>query len=135
MANATSVTILQDGPKNTRVLFQGVLDTSDLGSTTVVDPALLSDLGPFTGMKAGALRIDKVDYDVEDLLEVRLFWDATTPVRISGLTGRGTIDNDRFKDWNNTKASGWTGKITATTQGWVASAVLSFSITLTLTKQ
>ena len=135
MANSITTTVLQDGPKNTRVRFEGVLDTSDFTSMTVVDPAVLTDLGPFAGVKAKALRIDKIDYDIEDTLSINLFWDATTPVRITEFTGRGTIDNTKYNDWNNPQAAGWTGKITATSQGWAASGILSFSLTLTLVKQ
>lgn len=145
MANSTSLQTLSDGQRNVVIKFEGVLDTSDLGSTVVIDPALLADIDG-NGTKATRLRIDKITYNIEDLLTVNLFWDATTPVRIEELAGRG---KQEFKDIGGIKNSagtyassgvftgnaGFTGKITATTQGWSASAVLSFSVIIHCVKQ
>ena len=63
MANSTSIQILNDGPRNVVVKLDGLLDTSDLTSTTVVDPALLSDMN-INGVKASKLRINKIVYDL-----------------------------------------------------------------------
>lgn len=145
MANSTSIQILEDGPRNVVVKFEGVLDTSDLASTTVLDPALLSALGA-NGEKATRLAIHKITYNVEDTLAVYLYWDATTPVRIEALAGRGKMDHRRFGGLKNsagtwgtdgsfTPNAGFTGKITATTQGWAASAILSFSVVIECVKQ
>lgn len=133
MANSVTTQLLVDGPRNVVVKFEGILDTSDLGSTTVVDPAVLSDIIP--GTKASKLRIDKVTYNIEDTLAVNLFWDATSPVRIEALEGRGKMDHHRFAGLQNNAGSGITGKITATTQGWSSSAILSFSLVIELVKQ
>lgn len=135
MANSTSIQLLQDGPRNVVVKFEGVLDTSDLASTTVVDPALLSQLDYWQNRNAAKLAIVKITYNIEDLLSVNLFWDATTPVRIEELTGRGKMDFRHGQYLQNNAGAGITGKITATTQGWVASAVLSFSIIVEMVKQ
>jgi len=133
MANSTSIKILQDGARNCVVKFEGILDTSDLGSTVVLDPALLSEMTNF-GQKATKLRINKIQFSIEDTLSVNLFWDATTPIRIEELVGRGMFDHCKFGGLSPTAeeyaSAGWTGKITATTQGWAASAVLAFSIIL-----
>jgi hypothetical protein len=133
MSNSTSIKILQDGPRNVTVKFEGVLDTSDLTSTVILDPATLSDMTDF-GQKATKLRINKIQYSIEDTLSVNLFWDATAPIRIEELTGRGKLEHFKFGGLSplpsESGSAGWTGKITATTQGWAASAVLSFSIIL-----
>jgi hypothetical protein len=133
MSNSTSIKILQDGPRNVTVKFEGVLDTSDLASTVLLDPATLSDMTDF-GQKATKLRINRIQYSIEDTLSVNLFWDATTPIRIEELTGRGRLEHFKFGGLSplpsESTSPGWTGKITATTQGWAASAVLSFSIIL-----
>ena len=133
MANTTSIQILNDGPRNVVVKFDGLLDTSELGTTTIVDPALLSDMN-INGVKASKLRINKIVYDVEDGLDLELFWDAATPVRIWNLVGRGKVDMHRIGGINN-NATSPTGKITASTQGWSAGTILSFSIVLELVKQ
>ena len=46
MANSTSIQILEDGAARTVVKFEGVLDTSDLSSTVVVDPAAQASVDP-----------------------------------------------------------------------------------------
>ena len=145
MANSTSLQTLVDGPRNVVVKFEGVLDTSDLSSTVVLDPASLSDMN-INGQKATRLAITKITFNVEDTLSVNLFWDATTPVRIEELVGRGKMEHFKFggiknsagtwgTDGSFTPNAGFTGKITATTQGWAASAVLSFSVVIECVKQ
>lgn len=134
MANSTTIQILEDGARNVVVKFEGVLDTSDLASTTVVDPALLSQIDSF-GNPPSQLRIDCVQYTVEDGLSVNLFWDATSPVRIEEFAGRGVQKNYMFGGLTNNSGAGKTGKITATTQGWSAGTILSFSLILKMVKQ
>jgi hypothetical protein len=147
MANSTSIQILSDGPARTVIKFEGVLDTSDLSSTTVADPATLQSVEPMGSntLLANRFRVDKIIHNIEDGLSVNFFWDASTPVRIEELTGRGKAEYRDFGGLKSaagtyssqgifTPAAGHTGKITATTQGWAASAVLSFSVILYLTK-
>ena len=137
MANSTTVQILEDGAARTVVKFEGVLDSSDLSSMTVVDPAVQSSVDP-TGsnyLKASKYRIDKIIHNIEDGISVNFFWDATTPVRIEELTGRGKGDYRDFGGLQNNAGAGVTGKITATTQGWATGNILSFSVILYLTKQ
>lgn len=135
MANNVSVQILVDGRENTVVKMQGVLDSSDVVSTVLVDPALLSDLGPFAGLKASNLRIKRIQYSIEDSLSVNLQWDATTPLMIEELVGRGQMDYGKFGGLQNNAGTGKTGKITFSTQGWATGSVLSFSLILELGKQ
>ena len=136
MANSTTVQILEDGAARTVVKFEGVLDTSDVSSMTVVDPSVQASVDP-TGsnyLKATKYRIDKIIHNIEDGLSVNLFWDAATPVRVEELTGRGKGDYRDFGGLQN-NATSPSGKITATTQGWSTGAILSFSVILYLTKQ
>jgi hypothetical protein len=134
MANTTSVQILVDGPRNVVVKFEGVLDTSDLASTVVVDPATLSQIDAAYNKSASRLTIRKITYNIEDSLSINLFWDATTPVRIEELVGRGKMDHRNFGGLVNNAGTGVTGKITATTQGWAGAAILSFTIVIEMVK-
>ena len=134
MANSTTTQILLDGPRNVVVKFEGVLDTSDLASTVVLDPATLQGIDFSGKVKAKDLQIMEVQFVVEDLLSVNLFWDATTPVRIEEFVGRGRSKYRDFGGLINNAGAGVTGKITATTQGWTAGAVLSFSLVITCIK-
>lgn len=132
MANSTSIQVILDGPRNCIVKFEGVLDTSDLASMVVVDPAVLLGMDNTGLLKAAKFRILKIFHNIEDGMSVNLFWDATTPVRVEELTGRGNPDYSRFGGLIQNSGAGSTGKITATTEGWLG--IKSFSLILELVK-
>lgn len=132
MANVTSIQTLVDGPRNVVIKYDGILDTSDVSLTTLLDPALLSAMDA-NGTLATKLRIDKIFFDVEDGLAVYLYWDATTDVRIVELAGRGRMDATKYGGLTNNAGAGNTGKILVATQGW--SGTLSFTLILECVKQ
>lgn len=138
MANSTTTQILLDGPRNVVVKFEGVLDTSDLSSTVVLDPSVLATIN-INSQLPTKLNIRKLTFFVEDTLDVRLFWDATTPVRIETLVGRGKVDYRQFGGLYPSAAtvnsSGFTGKITAITQGWATGATLEFTVIMECIKE
>jgi hypothetical protein len=127
MSNAVTTQILVDGPRNMVVKVTGILDTSDLSSTAVVDPTT----GDFPCSK---LSIEKITYAIEDALAVNIYWDATTPVLIETLTGRSKTGGWHFGGLVNNGGSGRTGKINISTQGWASGDVLSFSLIFECTK-
>lgn len=102
------------------------------GNIVLVDPAKLSAL--WESQSCTRVQIAKIIHNIEDLLSVNLFWDATTPVRIEELVGRGKGDYHRFGGLVNNAGTGVTGRILVATQGWSASATLSFSLILELKK-
>lgn len=132
MANSVTTQIIIDGSRNCTVKFEGVLDTSDVASMTVVDPALLAGIDQSGTLKATSLRVNKIWHNVEDGLSVNLFWDATTPQRIEELTGRSNPCYEVFGGLVSNAGAGKTGKITATTEGWTG--IKSFSVILDLIK-
>ena len=137
MANVTSIQTLIDSERNVVVKLDGYLDTSDVSTTTLLDPATLVSVNA-TGLnpqKAATLAISKVIFDVEDALAVDLYWDATSPVPIWHFVGRGKIDARHFGNIQNTKAAGYTGKILYDTQGWSTGAKLSFTLIVECIKQ
>jgi len=133
MANSPTVQTLVDGPRNVVLKLDGLLDTSDLAYTVIVDPATLSDYN-INGVKATLLRINKINFDVEDGLDVEMWWDAGTPVRFADFVGRGKVDAWRYGGIVN-NATNPTGKIAISTQGWTSGAILSYTIVLELVKQ
>ena len=133
MANSTSVQTLVDGPRNVVIKIDGVLDTSNLAYTVIVNPATLSDYN-INGVKATQLRINKVNFDVEDLLDVELFWDAPTPVRVWDFIGRGKVEARHYGGISN-NATNPTGSIAIQTNGWTSGSVLSYTLVLELVKQ
>jgi hypothetical protein len=145
MANQVTTQILIDNERNVVLKLDGYLDTSDVSSTTLLDPATLASVNAssLNPQKASTLAISKVIFDVEDLLAVDLYWDATSPVPIWHFTGRGKIDARHFGNLQlkgaggtaNTVPAGATGKILYDTQGWSAGAKLSFTLIVECIKQ
>lgn len=139
MANAVTVQTIVDGPRNSVIKVVGVLDTSDVAYAAIIDPATLVGIDNTGALKAATFRVKGLTYSVQDLLEVRLWWDATTPILMEALAGRGTMPNAIAEygglvnnALNPTPQPGVTGKIGLSTQGWVG--VLSFTLILELVK-
>ncbi len=133
MANVTAVQILEDGSRNTIAKVDMTLDTSDLANTVVIDPAVQYQDKLW---KATKYRIDRIDFVVEDGLAVDLLWDATTPVSIVRLIGRGKYPvGEMYGGLQNNAGAGVTGKILMATQGWTTGAILHGSFILQGVKQ
>lgn len=131
MANAVTTTILQDGDSHVKLRVEGILDTSDLVQTVIAYP---DTLGATSYGKFG-VRLDRVEFSIENSLNVNLFWDATTPVRILQLTGDGDMDFTKFGGITNPADKTTSSRaISLTTQGWSATAILSFTMVLHLVK-
>ena len=135
MANSVNTQVVLDGPRNCVVKVEGILDTSDLASQVIIDPATLLGTDNTGGLKALGLRIERITFSVEDFLECRLAWDATTPTRIEELAGRGVAKFERFGGLTNNSGAGRTGKILLSTEGWTTGKTLSFSLILEMVKQ
>lgn len=134
MANVISNQVLLDGPRNVVIKQTGILDTADVANSVLIDPAALMPIDVANGVKAATFNVMNVRFSIEDGLEVRLFWDATTPDLIEVLTGRGKLDFKSFGGARNPMSAGVTGKILYATQGWSVGAVLSFTFEIELMK-
>lgn len=154
MANATTVQVLQDGPRNTVAKFTGLLDTPTGNLYEVynikLNPATYRStysLGPY-GTPA-TWRIDFIEFSISDGIVVNLFWDATINQLIVPLAGRG---NKHFKNFGGisgytaSTAGGWTGSIglnaemlpygqAAGSAGTPANSQFSYMIVLDLVQQ
>ena len=131
MANSVGIQTTVDGPRNVIVKCTIYADTSDVSSTTLLDPATLSATTP----PSNQLRIDEVQYSVQDGWYVNLFWDASSPVHITDLAGRGTfLIGTPFGGWQNNAGAGKNGKILVSTSGY-ASGTMVASFTLHAVKQ
>ncbi len=125
MANVTNVQILEDGDRNVVVLVVGVLDTSNLAATTVLDPALLAARIP----PAVALAIERAEFAVAPQIAVQVLFDATADVPALALVGTGEIKPYRTGGIPNNAGAGVTGKIQVATTGW-ASGTQVFTLLL-----
>ncbi len=130
MANVTSIQVLENGGRNYVVKVTGILDTSDVAITDLIDTTAASFKPSNLGVEAvpTTVAIKKIEYDIEDSLAVNLYWDATADQLMTSLVGRGKLKFD--PPMNNNAGAGKTGKLQYSTTGWVASAVLSFTVTL-----
>lgn len=136
MANSVTFQTLVDGDRNVVIKVDGYLDTSDLAATTFADPATLSSIAGLTNGKATALRIDRILWAVDEGLDVRLQWDATSPVNILDLVKAGHWDAPvKFGGFTNNAGAGKTGKILVSTEGWSVGKIYEFTVTLWMVKQ
>lgn len=102
--------------------------TGVAGGMVIADPAELWGID-FSGLvKASKLALLKVVFTVEDGLEVRLAWDATTAEVFDILTGRTKVDYHDIAGLPNDAGTGVNGRVLLSTQGWASSAVLSFTV-------
>lgn len=114
----TAATQLEiDGPRNTVSKTTGDLLGSDFPQTfTVITASSLTSMNPgMSGTFAPSLlRINCIQYSLSDDLILQLKWDATVPVLITELYGRGKIEAKQFGGLQNNAGAGVTGNITAT---------------------
>ncbi len=117
MANTFDLQILNDGPTNAIVRLTGFLDSGDASFNPAIslDSFINQDpSGTFYG-----LRLDKVDNQIGDGLQVIVEWAATSPLLMIALSGRHTTC---FKKSSgivpNKQAVGYTGNINIRTLGY-----------------
>ena len=134
MANAVTIQTVLDGPRNTVLKVVGVLDTSDLAQSVLVNPQNLVGVDNTGSLKAATFRVKSVRYSIQDGIAVNMLWDATTPVLIDSFVGRGMFDNHRFGGVPNNAGAGITGNILISTRGWAAGNVYSFNLEIELVK-
>ncbi len=114
---AIATQIIIDGPRNTVSKTTGDFVMNALpGSTTILDPATLTSMEPAQpgAFLATLLDIRHIDYSISDGITLQLFWDATTPIAICELYGRGKLDMYKYGGWHNNAGAGVNGKITMT---------------------
>ena len=129
MANVTSILVLENGHRNYTVKVTGILDTSDVAITDLVDTTAAGfQTGNRPEGNPTGLQITEVEYDIEDSLAVNLYWDATADQLALSLVGRGELEFNPAMQ--NNAGAGKTGKLQYSTTGWAASAVLSFNVVL-----
>jgi len=107
--------------------------TGTAGAIVVVDPSQMQQISAVS--VPTKCKINRLVFTVEPLLELRLWWEATAPVYITDLTGAAHQEFESIGGLTNNAGSGITGHITMTSQGWSASAVLSFNVVIECVKQ
>jgi len=109
---AIAVQTLIDGPRNSVFKVTGDL-TAAYPITDIIVASSLSSTHP--GMSGSfpptLLRIDKIEYSITDGVICLLSWDATTPVAITELYGRGKVEAWRYGGLQNNAGAGVTGSV------------------------
>jgi hypothetical protein len=133
MATELKVQTLNDGFKNTTIKIDGFVNAADLTNQTVLDLATLGQVDGF-GNKASTMRVTRINFDIEDTLQVNLDFDGATPNNLWRCTGRGEIKGKPFGGFPD-NATTPNGKITLTTEGGAAASTnLAFTIVLEVVK-
>lgn len=128
MANSVITTILRDGQRNVVLDTTGVLDTSNYAQTDITNIGILNPV-------PNALRIDHIQYSIQDGLSLQLWWEDTSLTSlILPLAGRGKLDGNWFGGYSNPKRAGYTGNIMLSTNGWTAGTYY-FNLVMELVKQ
>ena len=136
MANSVQIQTLVDSERNLVVKLVGILDTSNVSLTDLIDPATVASVNAsgLNSQKPTKVAIKKVTYDVEDGLAVNLYWDATADVPIWRFVGRGFVMGEHIGFLQNNAGAGVTGKVLYDTDGYTSGS-LSFSLLIECIKQ
>jgi hypothetical protein len=128
---AIATQTLIDGPRNSVFKVTGDV-TVAFGPTDIIVASSLSGVNPgMSGSPAPTLlRIDHIDYAITDGLICILSWDATTPVAITELFGRGKIEAKMWGGFQNNAGAGVTGSISL--QGVTSLAAFPTDASITL---
>jgi len=130
----TPIQVLVDGPRHVVIKYEGTLTSTDAGVYTIVNPVNLSDFD-INGVKANRLRINKINYDVEDLLTVNILWKGASANTVFwNFAGRGKVEAQHYGGINN-NAVNPTGEILASFDYEGTGQTLTFTIVLELIKQ
>ena len=125
--------ILNDGYRNTTLKISGYVNAADITGYTVLDPSTLSQIDA-QGSLAKTVRVKRINFDIQDGIQVTLNWDGATPQLLWECAGRGEIKAASFGGITD-NATTPNGKITLTTFGGAATTALtSFTIVLEVIK-
>jgi hypothetical protein len=133
MAKGINVQILNDGYRNTTVKISGYVNAEDYSNQSIVDAATLSQVNA-EGSKASSLRVTRINYDIEDALQVDLIWGGGTPATLWHSTGRGEMEGRDFGGITNNATTPNQTILLTTLGGAVATTNLAFSIVLEIVK-
>jgi hypothetical protein len=98
-----------------------VLHLTNISDSTGESAVVKADISALTfgnGEVPSYTTIDMIDYQIQGMASVRLFWDHTTDDEIAILpAGQGTIDFNAIGGKTDPRSTGGTGDILLTTNG------------------
>ena len=112
----------------------GLTFTLVAGAIVIADPATMCSMLGINGVPPTQFSITRILYTVSDFLQVRLLWDATTPVYIGTFVKAGHQDLRKSQSLINNAGAGKTGRLLLSTTGY-STGTLEFTIELEFVKQ
>ena len=131
--NILPIQLLNDGYRNATFKISGWVNAADISGYTIVDPSTLSQIDA-QGTIPKTVRVKRINFDIQDGIQVDLIWEGTSSTSLWECTGRGEIKAKTFGGIID-NATTPTGKITATSIGGSATTTnTSFTVVLELVK-
>jgi hypothetical protein len=131
--NILPIQTLNDGYRNATFKISGWVNGSDISGYTIVDPSTLSQIDA-QGTIPKTVRVKRINFDIQDGIQVDLIWDGATPTSLWECTGRGEIKAAPFGGITDNAVTP-TGKILLTTIGGASqTSNTSFTIILEIIK-
>jgi len=135
MSNVTTSQVLLEGVRHVVLKLTGVLDTSNVAYGIIVDPANLTPMETDGIIKPAGVRLEHIEFTIQDGLAVYLYWDTdgteANAKLIYALEGRGHLPAERHGSIKN-NATSPNGKVGLSTKNWAA--LVAYSLTLTFIK-
>lgn len=126
MADAVTSEYLHNGNRR-KVLH--ITNISDGTGESAVAKADISTLTFNGGVVPTGTAVDMIDYNIQGMDSVRLYWDHTTDDEIAVLpAGQGTIDWNAVGGKADPRTTGGTGDIVLTTNGQVSGGTYDITI-------
>ena len=131
--NILPIQKLNDGYRNATFKISGWVNATDISGYTILDPSTLSQIDA-QGTIPSTVRVKRINFDIQDGIQVDLIWDGATTTSLWECTGRGEIKAGPFGGITD-NATTPNGNITLTTLGGATTTLnTSFVIVLEIIK-
>jgi hypothetical protein len=128
MADAVTVETVFNGQRRKIVHLTNISDSTGESAVVKVDISALTFGG---GQVPTYSTVDMIDYNIQGMSSVRLYWDHTADDEIAILpAGMGTIHFEAFGGKTDPRTAGGTGDIVLTTNGQVSGGTYDLTIFL-----
>lgn len=128
MTDVVTSEYIYNGLRRKVLHLTNISDSTGESAVTKVD---ISALTFGNGQVPSYTTIDMIDYNIQGMSSVRLYWDHTTDDEISVLpAGQGTIDFNAIGGKTDPRSDGGTGDILLTTNGQASGGTYDITIYL-----
>lgn len=137
MADAVTLQLVENGPRDVVLRFADVSDGTGLSNYKLLDATSAGNLGVViqgqTFYPGTHLKIRQIDYALNNMTAA-LYWDANTPYLICALTGFDHFFFDNFGGLPNAGTTGATGSLIMNLNVNVAAQPASATLIIRCTK-